>query len=72
MKLIRFTRESRKHKIGKAHAFHVMTTVDADIDGNRLVWLGPDDRGVELEIVMVETADVFLVIHVKPTYPKGK
>lgn len=72
MKLIRFTRGSRKHKIGKAHVFHVITTVDADIDGDRIVWVGPDDRGVELQIVMIETPDVFLVIHVQPTYPKRK
>ena len=33
----------------------------------RLVWIGPDDRGVELEIVALDLPDEIVVIHVMPT-----
>lgn len=33
----------------------------------RLVWIGPDDRGVELEIVALDLEDEVIVIHVMPT-----
>lgn len=32
----------------------------------RLVWIGPDDRGVELEVVAIVEPDYLLVIHVMP------
>jgi hypothetical protein len=32
-----------------------------------LLWIGTDDRGVELEIVAVVLPDRYLVIHVMPT-----
>lgn len=34
----------------------------------RLVWIGPDDRGVELEIVALDLPDAVIVIHVFPTH----
>jgi hypothetical protein len=33
----------------------------------RLVWIGVDDRGIELEIVALVLADAVVVIHVMPT-----
>ncbi|MCA1675283.1 MAG: hypothetical protein LC799_24865 [Actinobacteria bacterium] len=33
----------------------------------RLVWIGEDDRGVELEIVALDRPDAVVVIHVMPT-----
>ncbi|WP_157553420.1 hypothetical protein [Jiangella gansuensis] len=33
----------------------------------RVVWIGSDDRGVELEIVALDLPDEWLVIHVMPT-----
>lgn len=33
----------------------------------RLVWVGTDDRGVELEIVALDLPDAIVVIHVMPT-----
>lgn len=33
----------------------------------RLVWIGPDDRGVELEIVALDLPDEIIVLHVMPT-----
>ena len=32
-----------------------------------MLWIGTDDRGVELEIVAVVLPDLYLVIHVMPT-----
>ncbi len=33
----------------------------------RLVWIGQDDRGVELEIVALDLPEAIVVIHVMPT-----
>lgn len=78
MKQIRFTRGSRRHRIGKAHAYHVMATAPVDVGTDpvtgdtTLAWVGIDQRGREIEVVAVEKPDCFLVIHVMPThYRKG-
>jgi hypothetical protein len=42
-----------------------------DLDA-RIEWIGPDDRGLELEIIAVEPADLWLVIHVMPTALRRK
>lgn len=42
-----------------------MVAVAEDLQ-ERLVWIGPDDRGVELEIVAIVEPDYLLVIHVMP------
>lgn len=31
------------------------------------LWVGPDDRGIELEIVAVVLPNQYLVVHVMPT-----
>ena len=74
MKPIRFTRGSRKHRIGRKSAYHVITMTAANIAADphtgdtTLSWIGPDERGRELEIVALERPDCFLVIHVMPTH----
>ena len=52
---------------------HVIATTDpvpipatATLDA-RLVWVGNDDRGVELEIVAVDLPEAIIIIHVMPT-----
>jgi hypothetical protein len=77
-KPLKFTRGSRKHRIGRAHAKHVMATVapivipaDEDTD-ERFVWIGDDDRGLELEIVAINLPTMVLVIHVMPTALRKK
>jgi hypothetical protein len=73
MKPIRFSRSARRHKIGKAHAYHVISssepTIVTDPQTNQptLTWIADDSRQRELEIVAIETPDCFLVIHVMPT-----
>lgn len=70
---VRFTRSTRKHRIGRAHALHVMNTSEPAITpattdaSERRTWIGPDDRDLELEIVAVVEPDYLLVIHVMPT-----
>ena len=44
----------------------VRVPASADLDA-RLVWIGPDDRGIELEIVALDLEDAVIVIHVMPT-----
>jgi len=69
----RFARSARKHRIGRAHVMHVIETVSpsdvaavGEFDA-RKIWLGPDDRGIELEIVAVVLPGELLIIHVMPT-----
>ncbi|WP_301486164.1 hypothetical protein [Intrasporangium sp.] len=42
----------------------VEATATADA---RLVWIGDDDRGIQLEIVALDLDDAIVVIHVMPT-----
>lgn len=70
---VRRYRSARRHHIGKAHATHVITTAEpervpaTDVADARLVWVGPDDRGIEPEIVALDLDDVIVVLHVMPT-----
>ncbi len=70
---VRFTQSARKHRIGKAHALAAMEAagepdVVPAVEGldQRLVWVGPDDRGVVLEVIGVDLPDYLLIIHVMP------
>lgn len=59
---LRYTQAARKHRIGRARARFVMsTTQPTTITTKRgeLAWLylGTDERGVELEIIAVEQED---------------
>jgi hypothetical protein len=72
-RVVRWYRSARRHRTGKAHAMHVINTTDpvhvppsADLDA-RLVWIGVDDRGIELEIVASDLPGAVVVIHVMPT-----
>lgn len=75
---IRFTRAARKHRIGRASVRHVMSTVipagTVTTQGNQAwSYLGPDERGRELEVIAVEIGPqqgqrpYLLVIHAMPT-----
>ena len=74
MKPLRFTRASRKHRVGRASARHVIATVSAEVTQDEesradlLTWVGQDERGRELEIVALDRPDCILVIHVMPTH----
>jgi hypothetical protein len=76
-----FTRAARKHRIGRAHARHViLNTVPehrpgAGLHGDAILWfVGRDRRGVELEIAAIELIEeqILLVTHVMPTALRRK
>ena len=67
----RFTKQSRRHRIGRAHALAAMRSAGMPVVDERgdLWWIGADDRGVELEIVgFVDQNDSTTVVikHVMP------
>jgi hypothetical protein len=69
---VRWSQSSRRHRVGRAHARHVMSTVKptesvTTAGSAALLWIGADDRGAELEIVATVLPDLYLVIHVMPT-----
>jgi hypothetical protein len=79
---IRFTQAARKHRIGRASVRYVMaTTTPAAVttgQGNPgWRYVGPDERGRELEIIAVEIGaqqgqdPYLLVIHVMPASLRG-
>ncbi len=60
-------------RVGRAHAIHVVSTTrpiripaTKSLDA-RLVWIGQDDRDIELEIVALDLPETVVVIHVMPT-----
>lgn len=68
---VRISRSGRKHKIGNAHILAAMVSAgEPMLVGDQLIYIGPDDRGIELEIVAVPDdsgrADL-TVIHAMPT-----
>lgn len=78
VKPIRFSRSARRHKIGRAHAYHVISSsepvivTDPKTNQPTLTWIACDSRKRELEIVAIETPDCFLVIHVMPSNLRQK
>ena len=50
--------------IGSVEQTPVSASDTADV---RLVWIGRDDHGIELEIVALDRDDAIVVIHVMPT-----
>ena len=74
---IRWFRSARKHRIGRAHALYVIAStqpINVPATGQydaRLVWIGPDDRNIELEIIALDLTDAIVVIHVMPTSLRG-
>lgn len=74
---LKLTQAARKHRLGSARIAHVMSTTPPTVSTRpsgepEYSWVGPDDRGLELEIiaVMVTTErgePVMLVIHAMPT-----
>ncbi len=79
---IRFTLSARRHRIGRSSARHVLATTDptpvnTSSGADAWFYVGPDERGRELEIIALEVlpADAaqpyLLVIPVMPTQLRG-
>ncbi|MFD6197208.1 hypothetical protein ACFWE3_10940 [Mycobacteriaceae bacterium NPDC060252] len=70
----RFTRPSRKHKVGREHIKSalrnaVLVEIRAQSWGHMGIFVGIDDRGLELEIGVIgadEDVNLWLVMHVMP------
>jgi len=43
-----------------------VTVPDENDLRKRLLWIGPDDRGLDLEVIAIVEPDYMLVIHVMP------
>ena len=51
---MRVTRSGRKHRIGNVHILAAMIDAgEPTVEGDALVYIGRDDRGVELHIIAV-------------------
>jgi hypothetical protein len=67
---IRVVRSGRRHKVGVAHIVAVMNAVNPVQVGDQLLFVGVDDRGIELEIIAVpddRNPETLAVIHAMPT-----
>ncbi len=70
---IKFTQSARKHRIGKARAMFVIEHYSSVLivgerdEEDQQVWIGQDDRGLELEVVALVLDEYLLVTHVMPT-----
>ena len=76
---IRFTQSARKHRIGKQRVLFLLanneplTFTGEDLDEDTIVWIGKDDRGLELEVIAIRTSSGILIIHFMPlNFRKGK
>lgn len=86
----RFTQSARRHHIGRAHAIYAIANAvkvlrspapeGSQHRGDRLLFLGDDDRGLPLEVAAIElSTEALLVIHVmvlrdkyRAAYEEGK
>jgi hypothetical protein len=79
---IRFTQSARRHRIGRTSARHVLASTDptpitTSSGADAWLYVGPDERGRELEIIALEVRPddavqpYLLVIHVMPTQLRG-
>lgn len=68
---VRVARSGRKHKIGNTHILAALVNAGQPVlVGDQLLYRGPDDRGVELEIIAVPDDSGrgdLTVIHAMPT-----
>lgn len=76
---VKLTQSARKHRVGVARILAVVngnepTLAPADQDDldDRLVWIGVDDRGVELEVIGIDQGERLLVIHAMPTHYRSE
>ena len=68
---VRFTQSSRRHRVGRRRIVSVMNDemprVTVRDDGVvECAWLGPDDRGVVIEVTALVIDGTLLVIHAMP------
>lgn len=68
---VRIARPARKHRIGNTRILEALAGATLiEQDGDMLIYLGIDNRGVEIEIGVVpddRNPDAWTVIHAMPT-----
>lgn len=67
---VRITSTARRHKIGDAHIRAALANATlVEVQGDLALYLGVDDRGVELELGIVadDRRDGLALIHCMPT-----
>lgn len=69
---VRITQPGRKHRLGKAHIVEAMVEAGVpELQGDALLYIGRDSRGVEIEVVAVpddRREGGLAVIHAMPTH----
>lgn len=68
---VKIARSARRHRIGNAHILAALANAELVAEvGDQALYVGADDRGVELELIVVpddRDPDAFTVIHAMPT-----
>lgn len=68
---VRIARSARKHRIGNAHILAALANAELVAEvGDQAMYVGTDDRGLELEVILVpddRDPNAFTVIHAMPT-----
>ncbi|GAB3598273.1 hypothetical protein GCM10027586_00210 [Kineococcus gypseus] len=73
-----WTQSTRRHRVGRGSAKHVIQTAIPFVHlepgrDPQLWWVGPDERGRELEVMAVWQEDLLMFVHVMPvSLRKGK
>ena len=71
LKPLKFAQSSRKHKIGRERITYVINAYEGSYLAKRffeqkVIWVGHDFKGLELEVIAVELEDHYFVIHAMP------
>ena len=71
LKPLKFAQSSRKHRIGRERITYVINTYEGSYLAKRffeqkIIWVGRDFKGLELEVIAVELEDHYFVIHAMP------
>jgi len=72
LKPLKFAQSSRRHKIGRQRIKYVINTYEGSLLAKRsyeqkIIWVGFDFTGLELEVIAVDLEDHYFVIHAMPT-----
>ncbi len=71
LKPLKFAQSSRNHRIGRERITYVINTYEGSYLAKRffeqkIIWVGRDFKGLELEVIAVELEDHYFVIHAMP------
>jgi hypothetical protein len=77
LKPLKFAQSSRKHKIGRERITYVINTYEGVLvpisqPDQKIIWIGNDHKGLELEIVAYLMDDHYFVIHAMPRIFRSK